>query len=67
MDLGRAGWSKSTRSSGGGSGDCVEVARTPEVVGVRDSKNRGDGHIALSPASWSAFLDGVKGGDFDLR
>ena len=67
MELDGAVWVKSTRSSGSGSGDCVEVARNlPGVVGVRDSKNPDGPALVFSPAEWSAFLGGVKSGEFDL-
>lgn len=39
MDLSRAEWRKSSKSSGNG-GNCVEVARNlPGIVAVRDSKD----------------------------
>ncbi|WP_083822005.1 DUF397 domain-containing protein [Saccharopolyspora spinosa] len=39
MDWSRAEWRKSSRS--GSTSNCVEVARTAKLVGVRDSKDRG--------------------------
>jgi hypothetical protein len=66
-DLSNALWKKSTRSTNGGS-SCVEVAMTPEVVGVRDTKAHGRGPIlTFSPAEWAAFTAGVKDGEFDLE
>jgi Domain of unknown function (DUF397) len=65
-DLTGAVWHKSTRSGGNG-GDCVEVAvNLPGIVAVRDSKNRTGGTLLFTPSEWAAFLDGVRGGDFDL-
>jgi hypothetical protein len=65
-DLSGAVWRKSTRSDNGGA-SCVEVAKNlPDVVGVRDSKDRSGPVLAFDPAVWVAFLDGVKGGEFDL-
>lgn len=58
-----ATWHKSSRSQ---SGDCVEVALIGDVVGLRDSKNPDQGVLAFSPREWSAFVQGVKRGDFDL-
>lgn len=56
---------KSTRSSQ--SGDCVEVATNlPDVVAVRDTKDRDGGTLAFTPSEWSAFLQGVKLGEFDV-
>jgi hypothetical protein len=56
---------KSTRS--GNSGQCVEVAANiPDVVAVRDSKNRDGGTLLFTRSGWSAFLAAVKAGEFDL-
>lgn len=51
--LARAEWRKSRHS--GDQGACVEVARTPEVVGVRDSKNPRGQLLRFSPTAWAAF------------
>ncbi len=62
IELSGAGWVKSTRST---NGDCVEVARLRGgAYGVRDSKNQNGPVIILTPGEWSAFIDGVKGGEF---
>jgi hypothetical protein len=58
-------WRKSTRSNGN-SGNCVEWAMVDGVVGVRDSKNPGGTTLIFTPAEWTAFIAGVKGGEFDL-
>ncbi|WP_055587869.1 DUF397 domain-containing protein [Peterkaempfera griseoplana] len=54
------------RSSYSGSqGECVEVARNLHgIVGVRDSKDPQGTTLVLPVAAWSAFLAGVKAGDF---
>lgn len=53
-----AGWKKSSHS--GVEGDCVEVAVAPEVVGVRDSKDR-DGDVLVFPQQrWADFLAGLR-------
>lgn len=54
-------WTKSSYSGPNG-GDCVEVARSPEQVKVRDTRNRGAGHLAVPSSEWSAFLAEVKDG-----
>jgi hypothetical protein len=64
-DLTGAIWHKSTRSGGNG-GDCVEVAvNLPDVVAVRDSKDRDGATLTFSPADWRDFLAAVRDGEFD--
>jgi hypothetical protein len=64
--LDRAQWRKSSYSGGNGGG-CVEVARNlPGIVAVRDSKDPDGPALAVSPAGWDAFVEGIKHGDFDL-
>jgi hypothetical protein len=66
MDLSQAKWHKSTRS--GGSGNCVEVAENlPGIVAVRDTKNRDGGTLIFTDAEWTAFVGGVKDGEFDKQ
>ncbi|MEU6264245.1 DUF397 domain-containing protein [Saccharopolyspora shandongensis] len=48
-------WRKSSRSNNYG-GACVEIAVTPTVVGVRDSKDRDGGTLVLSHDQWQTFL-----------
>ncbi|MGA5900033.1 DUF397 domain-containing protein [Streptomyces venetus] len=48
-------WFKSSYSSSG-SGDCVEVATSPDTIHIRDSKNKQGPKLCLSPTAWSAFL-----------
>jgi Domain of unknown function (DUF397) len=58
-------WRKSSFSSGSG-GNRVEVAiNLPGVIAVRDSKDPDGPALALAPAQWRSFADGVKLGDFD--
>lgn len=64
IDLSRALWVKSSRSGGGQ--DCVEVARVPGIIAVRDSKNPGGGALTFTPELWRAFSAGVKRGGFEL-
>ena len=56
-------WRKSSRS--GAAGHCVEVAETPAVVYVRDSKDAAGPKLSFGAAEWTAFIDGVRGGEFD--
>ena len=48
-------------------GNCVEVGRTSEGdVLVRDSKDRSQEALAFTPEEWTAFVAGVKAGEFDF-
>ncbi|GIF19287.1 hypothetical protein BJ973_006332 [Actinoplanes tereljensis] len=65
-DLSGAVWRKSIRSDNGGA-SCVEVAANlPGIVGVRDSKDRSGPVLTFAPPVWAAFVEGLKGGEFDL-
>ncbi|MGW5364140.1 DUF397 domain-containing protein [Actinopolymorpha pittospori] len=57
-------WKKSRHSGNGG--NCVEVGQVPGLVSVRDTKDREGGTLTVPTAAWSAFLTGVKAGEFDL-
>ncbi|GGW73166.1 MULTISPECIES: DUF397 domain-containing protein [Streptomyces] len=47
-------WFKSSYS--GGEGDnCVEVAMRPEVVHIRDSKDKRIRPLVVTPNAWAAF------------
>jgi len=48
-DLSRAAWRKSSHS--GANGDCVEVAASPNIVAVRDSKRPDGAILVFSPAA----------------
>ncbi|CAL9513520.1 DUF397 domain-containing protein [Streptomyces sp. enrichment culture] len=49
-------WVKSSYSSSGDGNDCVEVAPTPCIVHVRDSKNVDGPRLAVARRSWSSFV-----------
>lgn len=59
-------WRKSSRSNGNG-GACVEVADLADGGrAVRDTKDHGTGPVLRFTArEWSAFVEGVKLGEFD--
>ncbi|MFC7242774.1 DUF397 domain-containing protein [Catellatospora aurea] len=59
-----AAWKKSSRSDGQGA-NCVEIAVMADTVGVRDSKDRSGAVLAYTADDWTAFLAGVKAGEFD--
>jgi Domain of unknown function (DUF397) len=55
VDLSRAEWRKSSYS--GQSGNCVEVARSPQgLVAMRDSKAPDGARLVVSQETWRAFL-----------
>ena len=54
-----AGWRKSSRSSG--CANCVEINLSqPDLVHIRDSKERGTGPtIAVTHRQWATLLDQI--------
>ena len=56
-------WVKSTASGDSG---CMEVARAPGVVLVRDSKDPSGSALVFSEVEWNAFLIGACAGEFDI-
>jgi hypothetical protein len=58
-------WRKSSRSGGVNDDACVEVARLSGGIGVRDSKDPGAGHLALTRTEFVGLLTQVKRGDLD--
>ncbi|WP_275464356.1 DUF397 domain-containing protein [Streptomyces noursei] len=57
------GWYKSSYS-GGGQGECLEVATGHPHIPVRDSKRPAGPALSFSPASWAAFVSAVRWGEF---
>jgi Domain of unknown function (DUF397) len=57
-------WIKSSLSFS--NGNCVEAARLSDGdVGVRDSKDPHGGILRFTSDEWTAFLGGVRNGEFD--
>ncbi|MFC9270485.1 DUF397 domain-containing protein [Streptomyces zhihengii] len=52
-------WFKSSYSSGEPGSDCVEVATTPSVVHVRDSKDTSLPPLTLGRGAWAEFVAGA--------
>ena len=47
---------------------CVEVRRLPDGrIALRDSKDTGLPPHHFTPVEWTAFLAGVRAGEFDLE
>lgn len=53
-------------SSYTGSDNCVEVRKVGDRIEVRNTKDRDGGTQSYTEAEWLAFLNGVKGDEFDL-
>ncbi|MFD0053338.1 DUF397 domain-containing protein [Streptomyces sp. NPDC127168] len=50
-------WFKSSYSGGTNGESCVEIAKTPGTIHVRDSKHVEEGpRLALTPTAWATFL-----------
>ena len=56
-------WRKSKASE---AGNCVEVAIGGESVLIRHSQNPSGPVLSFSRPEWTAFLQGARGGEFDL-
>ncbi|MFC5668257.1 Scr1 family TA system antitoxin-like transcriptional regulator [Kitasatospora misakiensis] len=67
VDWRHPAWKTSSYSQGNG-GECIEVApgaaAVEGVVPVRDSKDRSGPELAFSATGWSAFVAGIRAGDF---
>lgn len=57
-----ASWRKSRASASNG---CVEITDTTDAVWVRDSKDQQGPVLAFTRPEWTAFLAGVRAGEFD--
>ncbi|MDK1347949.1 DUF397 domain-containing protein [Streptomyces sp. 378] len=55
-DASELAWFKSSYSSGPDGDSCVEIATTPGVIHVRDSKHTEGPRLALTPEAWSEFV-----------
>jgi hypothetical protein len=57
-------WRKASRSTAGN--DCVEVAQTTVGYLIRDSKNPAGPRLSLGERTWTALIDDVKAGKYEL-
>ncbi|MET7380922.1 DUF397 domain-containing protein [Streptomyces sp. NPDC005526] len=49
-------WFKSSYSSGNDGNSCVEIATSPGLVHVRDSKHTDGPQLTFPPTTWTAFV-----------
>jgi hypothetical protein len=56
VDLDSLRWRKSSYSD---AEDCVEVGHGTDVVGVRDTKDRGSRLLIVPESAWHVFADAV--------
>ncbi|MFF9566600.1 DUF397 domain-containing protein [Streptomyces sp. NPDC014685] len=56
QDVSELVWFKSSYSSNGNEGDCVEIAASPGTVHVRDSKDVQGPRLAFGPEAWAGFV-----------
>ncbi|GAB2684886.1 hypothetical protein GCM10027271_54130 [Saccharopolyspora gloriosae] len=56
------GWRKSSRSVN--TDNCVEIGHRDAGAAVRDTKDRGAGHLTVDAARWEDFLAAVKADHF---
>jgi Domain of unknown function (DUF397) len=63
QDLTAAAWRTSTLCDLNG---CVEVALLDDQVAVRDAKDHAGPVLLFTPHEWTAFITGVRNGEFDL-
>ncbi|MEU5884460.1 DUF397 domain-containing protein [Spirillospora sp. NPDC047279] len=56
-------WRKSGKSAD--TGDCVELARHGESILVRDSRDRDDKILTLTPAQWGRLVTRIRDGELD--
>jgi Domain of unknown function (DUF397) len=57
-------WFKSSYSANGQS--CVECAKLPDGgIAVRDTKDREGAILTFNQEEWTAFIAGVKAGEFE--
>lgn len=58
-------WRKSSHSGGVNDQVCVELAKLPMGIGVRDSKNPAAGHLSLDRPAFAALVREIKRGGLD--
>ncbi|MDX3454358.1 DUF397 domain-containing protein [Streptomyces sp. ME02-8801-2C] len=54
-------WFKSSYSDSSNPSDCVEIATTPTLIHIRDSKSPQGPRLALAPTAWAEFIPYASG------
>ncbi|MEV0091944.1 DUF397 domain-containing protein [Streptomyces sp. NPDC050738] len=49
-------WFKSSYSSNGNEGDCIEIATAPDTVHIRDSKHAQGPRFTVGRTAWAGFV-----------
>lgn len=65
VDLSRARWRKSTRSTAEGQ-NCVEIAAVYRGIAVRDSKDPEGPKLIFAGETWRRFTRNVRRGSYEL-
>ncbi|WP_438818258.1 DUF397 domain-containing protein [Streptomyces thermoviolaceus] len=60
-------WKKSSYSGGGEGNDCVEIARVPPHIAIRDSKAPSRAALTFSAGAFVTFVEALKDGGRALR
>lgn len=60
-------WTKSSFSNGSGGNNCVEAIEMYGEIYVRNSNHPDDLPTVFSRDEWTAFVAGVKAGEFDIE
>lgn len=47
-------------------GRCVQISRKNGTFAIRDSKNLAQAPLCFDESEWSAFVSGIKNGEFDV-
>jgi hypothetical protein len=55
-------WRKSSYSGGGDGNACVEIARNPTHIAIRDSKDRALGTLTFPTEAFTPFIQAVRTG-----
>jgi hypothetical protein len=53
-------WRKSSYSGGGDGNACVEIANTPTLVAIRDTKDHTRGTLTLPTEAFAPFIAALK-------